>query len=390
MDVIRRTDLERLALQDAGTVRLAVPANRSRRARGTAGPHQAQEPAARGYRGPPGRRGAAADGQQCPGPAASAGERRPVLAVPERRPGPVQPPGVVAGPAGPPGPSRAGGGGGQVPHQPPVAAADRRRPLLRPGPQPAPDPAAGGNPRPAGGGPPARGPTGGSRRPAGRGGPEAAAAVCRRPGRRGRQGDLSWPRVHRRRPERAGAAVLPQGQPGAAGGPGRRARPDGAGRRGAPGGALAPRSTPTRIWSTRSSPAARSSWASTSCTPGSGPSSSPCSSRPTARRPGSTTNLPVPAGPRAIPGRSSGPSRKAASRLCSPTGVSSTNGSQSPNEERALRDVLEVTAVTTLLKGGTVYALPAGTVPGDGSAAAVFRYSAPVSAGSDQLNGKEK
>jgi Bacterial archaeo-eukaryotic release factor family 3 len=41
-------------------------------------------------------------------------------------------------------------------------------------------------------------------------------------------------------------------------------------------------------------------------------------------------------------------------------------------------------------QGGTVYALPAGTVPGDGSAAAVFRYSAPVSAGSDQLNGKEK
>jgi Bacterial archaeo-eukaryotic release factor family 7 len=40
---------------------------------------------------------------------------------------------------------------------------------------------------------------------------------------------------------------------------------------------------------------------------------------------------------------------------------------------RALRDVLELAAVATLLKGGTVYA-PAGEVPGGGSAAAVFRY----------------
>jgi hypothetical protein len=55
-------------------------------------------------------------------------------------------------------------------------------------------------------------------------------------------------------------------------------------------------------------------------------------------------------------------------------GVSSTNGSPTPNGERALRDVLEVAAVTTLLKGGTVYALAAGAVPGAGSAAAVFRY----------------
>jgi hypothetical protein len=57
-----------------------------------------------------------------------------------------------------------------------------------------------------------------------------------------------------------------------------------------------------------------------------------------------------------------------------PTGVGSTNGSPSPNGDRALRDVLEVAAVTTLLKGSTVYALPAGAVPGGGSAAAVFRY----------------
>ena len=54
------------------------------------------------------------------------------------------------------------------------------------------------------------------------------------------------------------------------------------------------RSTPTRTWSTRSLPVARRSWASMSCTRGPGPSSSPCSSRPWARRPGSTTNLLVP------------------------------------------------------------------------------------------------
>ena len=48
---------------------------------------------------------------------------------------------------------------------------------------------------------------------------------------------------------------------------------------------------------------------------------------------------------------------------------------------RALREVLAgdrapmvLAAVTTLLEGGTVYALPAGAVPGGGSAAAVFRY----------------
>ena len=57
-----------------------------------------------------------------------------------------------------------------------------------------------------------------------------------------------------------------------------------------------------------------------------------------------------------------------------PTGVGSTNGSPSPNGDRALRDKLEGAAVTTLLKGGTVYALAAGAVPGGGSAAAVFRY----------------
>src|SRR5829696_8599314 len=84
------------------------------------------------------------------------------------------------------------------------------------------------------------GPAGGSRRPPGTGGPEAAAAVCRRPRRGGRQRDLPRPRLRRRHPDGAGAAVLPQGQPGAARGPGRRARPDGPGRRGAPGAALAP------------------------------------------------------------------------------------------------------------------------------------------------------
>jgi len=57
-----------------------------------------------------------------------------------------------------------------------------------------------------------------------------------------------------------------------------------------------------------------------------------------------------------------------------PTGVGSTNGGPSRNGGRALRDVLELAAVATLLKGSTVYAPPAGTVPGGGSAAAVFRY----------------
>jgi hypothetical protein len=61
-----------------------------------------------------------------------------------------------------------------------------------------------------------------------------------------------------------------------------------------------------------------------------------------------------------------------------PTGVAATNGGPSPNGERALRDVLELAAVTTLLKGGTVYALPAGAVPEGGSAAAVMRYWARV------------
>lgn len=57
-----------------------------------------------------------------------------------------------------------------------------------------------------------------------------------------------------------------------------------------------------------------------------------------------------------------------------PTGVNSPNDSPSPNGDRALRDVLEVAAVTTLVKGGAVYALPAGAAPGGGGAAAVFRY----------------
>jgi hypothetical protein len=59
-----------------------------------------------------------------------------------------------------------------------------------------------------------------------------------------------------------------------------------------------------------------------------------------------------------------------------PTGVGSTLGGTSSKGDRALRDVLELAAVTTLLKGGTVYALPAGAAPGGGSTAAVFRYEA--------------
>jgi hypothetical protein len=56
-----------------------------------------------------------------------------------------------------------------------------------------------------------------------------------------------------------------------------------------------------------------------------------------------------------------------------PTGVAGTNGGPSRNGDRALREVVELAAVMTLLKGGTVYAPPAGEIPGGGSAAAIFR-----------------
>jgi hypothetical protein len=46
------------------------------------------------------------------------------------------------------------------------------------------------------------------------------------------------------------------------------------------------------------------------------------------------------------------------------------------DEDGGLRDVLELATVTALSKGGTVYVFPAGKVPGGGSAAAVFRYPA--------------
>ena len=60
-----------------------------------------------------------------------------------------------------------------------------------------------------------------------------------------------------------------------------------------------------------------------------------------------------------------------------PTGAGSTNGGPPANGDRALREVLELAAVTTLLKGGAVYAPPRAAVPRGGSAA-VFRYSARV------------
>jgi hypothetical protein len=44
------------------------------------------------------------------------------------------------------------------------------------------------------------------------------------------------------------------------------------------------------------------------------------------------------------------------------------------DEDSGLRAVLELATVTVLSKGGTVYVLPAGEVPGGGSVAAVFRY----------------
>lgn len=55
-------------------------------------------------------------------------------------------------------------------------------------------------------------------------------------------------------------------------------------------------------------------------------------------------------------------------------GLSSVGSDPPPNGDRALRDVLELAAAATLIKGGAVYVLPAGELPGGGSAAAVFRY----------------
>ena len=60
------------------------------------------------------------------------------------------------------------------------------------------------------------------------------------------------------------------------------------------------------------------------------------------------------------------------------TGVGGMRGGPPPNGERALRDVLELAAVTTLLEGGTVSAPPAEALPEGGSAAAVLRYPARV------------
>jgi hypothetical protein len=57
-----------------------------------------------------------------------------------------------------------------------------------------------------------------------------------------------------------------------------------------------------------------------------------------------------------------------------PAGVSSVGSDPSGNGDRGLRGVLELATANTLIKGGTVYVLPAGEVPGGGSAAAVFRY----------------
>jgi hypothetical protein len=57
-----------------------------------------------------------------------------------------------------------------------------------------------------------------------------------------------------------------------------------------------------------------------------------------------------------------------------PAGVSGVGSDPSPNGDRALRDLLERATVTTLVKGGAVYLLPSGAVPVGGSAAAVFRY----------------
>ena len=60
-----------------------------------------------------------------------------------------------------------------------------------------------------------------------------------------------------------------------------------------------------------------------------------------------------------------------------PAGPSAAAGDVSVSDEDSrLRDVLELATVTALSKGGTVYVFPAGEVPGGGSAAAIFRYPA--------------
>ena len=182
-----------------------------------------------------------------------------------------------------------------------------------------------------------RGPAGDPRRPPGRGGPEAAAAVRRRSRRRGRQGDL--PRVRRRHPGSAGAAVLPQGQPVVGGSPEE----------------LGLHELYARAWAVveplflqaQGEAAGRYHQLA-----GTGLTSRDPREIIQAAKEGRVETL-------------------FAARQ--PTGVGSMNVGALGNGDRALRDVLEVAAVTTLLKGGTVYALPAGAVPGGGSAA-VFRY----------------
>jgi hypothetical protein len=58
-----------------------------------------------------------------------------------------------------------------------------------------------------------------------------------------------------------------------------------------------------------------------------------------------------------------------------PTGPSADGGGVPVNDEGSgLQDLRERATVATLVKGGAVYLLPAGEVPGGGSAAAIFRY----------------
>jgi hypothetical protein len=50
------------------------------------------------------------------------------------------------------------------------------------------------------------------------------------------------------------------------------------------------------------------------------------------------------------------------------------NNSVQVNDEAAGRDLLDLAAARTLQNGGTVYAVEAGAVPGEGDTAAIFRY----------------
>jgi hypothetical protein len=190
------------------------------------------------------------------------------------------------------------------------------------------------------------------------------------------RGDLPRPRVHRRRPEGSGAPVLPQGQPGAARGPSRRARPDGASRRRGPAPLWRQVTTYPHLVDQvlAGSPEelgldelhARG-WAVVE------PLFLRAQHEAAARYHHLAGTGLTSQDPREIVRAAKEGRVEVLFTAPQPTGVTSVASGPSLNGDRALRDVLELAAVTTLVKGGTVYAPPVGAVPGGGSAAAVFR-----------------